>query len=113
MRYVEIVPPPAEVDLEFYDPERGHVEVAPLGFVHHEDATIVGTTLVGLGKEHAYVRRGDAVITYPDGTVIVKPADAARAFYAPIDLGTLKLSADNDEEGTAAAEELGLKRKRK
>lgn len=80
-KYVEIVPPPAEVDLVFYDENHPHVAVAPA--THHEDARIVGVAHVGLDKQLAYVCRGDAVITYPDGTVVVKSRDEALAYFEP------------------------------
>lgn len=82
-KYVERVPPPAEVDLVFYEPSVGHIAVAPLGFVHHEDARIVGTASVGLEREHVYVHLGDAIITYPDGTIVVKSRDEALAYFEP------------------------------
>lgn len=82
-KYVEVVPPPAEVDLVFYDPTVGHTAVAPLGFVHHEDPSIVGQAHVGLTYELTYVRIGDAIITYPDGTVFVKKPEDVSAFYEP------------------------------
>lgn len=78
-KYVEIVPPPAEVDLVFYSPDHPHVAVAPAD--KHDDPRVVGVALTGLDKQLTYVCRGDAVITYPDGTVVVKPRDEALAYF--------------------------------
>lgn len=100
-KYVEVVPPPAEVDLVFYQPHRPHVAVAPA--THHEDATVVGVALTGLDKQLTYVRLDDAVITYPDGTVVVWPRDKALAFFAPApDPELPKLAADSDAETVSA-----------
>jgi hypothetical protein len=81
-KYVEIVPPPAEVDLDFYDPKHPHISVAPAE--KHDDPRVVGIALCGLDKQFTYVCRGDAVITYPDGTVVVKPRDEALAYFEPV-----------------------------
>jgi hypothetical protein len=80
-KYVEIVPPPAEVDLAFYDPKHPHISVAPAD--KYDDPRVVGVALTGLDKQLTYVCRGDAVITYPDGTVVVKSRDEALAYFEP------------------------------
>jgi len=82
-KYVEIVPPPAEVDLVFYESptKTPHIAVAPAS--HHEDTLVVGVTMTGLEKQLTNVRAGDAVITYPDGTIVVKSREEALSYFAP------------------------------
>lgn len=89
--YQEKVPPPAQVRIVFYDSKLGHEGVSPLGYVHHEDKTIVGTLAEGYGpdKQTVHVHQGDAIIEYPGYIYFRKPANEASAFYEPLqaDLG--------------------------
>lgn len=114
--WIEVVPPPTKVDIVFYDPGVGHIDVAPSSF--YEDDSIVGVVLTGLQREQTYVHRGDAIIKYPDGTIIVKKAADVTAFYAPYNpfaahqAPAPALASSNDESETLA-EAVGGKKKRK
>jgi len=90
MMYEEKVPPPAQVDIVFYNSSVGHPAVARDSF--HEDDTIVGSMLQGQEKVMVYVHQGDAIITYPGNVYFCRPADDVSAFYQPVQSGAPALS---------------------
>lgn len=81
--YEEKQAPPIRVQVHFYDPKVGHVAVAADSF--HEDERVCGTILAGTNKQPKYVRRGDAVITYPGNPPVydAMPADELSAYFVP------------------------------
>lgn len=66
------------VDIERYNPKRGHVNLAP-----GEDENGKFGLLLAL-EGHKKVRPGGAIITYPDGRVDVQEWDDAMAFFEPV-----------------------------
>lgn len=110
-RYVEIVPPPAEVDLVFYSLSEPHISVATASL--HDDPRVVGVAYTGLDKQLTYVHTGDAVITYPDGTVVVKSRDEALAYFEPKREPELPLLQESNEGAETLDALTGRKRKTK
>jgi hypothetical protein len=81
----EIVPPPAKVRVDFIATNEdaiGYIDVIP--DARADDDSIIGYVLHGLTKERVPVRKGDALVKYEDGTLIIRRGEDVSAFYKPI-----------------------------
>lgn len=79
------VDPPPEVRVVIYDPERGHIAVAPADRTEREMDGRGGTLLQGQEKTPVAVHKGNAIIEYSGHIYAVMPADNVSAWFEPID----------------------------